>query len=177
MTEASAQRSPFDVVTTILRSTELSVEAANRLDAAYWRGIGQPDGHKPIKSISPEKIGLNLAGLYAADTAANVIAAMHYGLVDGKVQSFRYVQVLRDMANGDLDDLDMYILENACNLSWRAGQPLRDMSTEAYGRLGRDVNKQFNLLPDGQTQKDAVQGQEGARILIERIEEKELEPA
>lgn len=164
-------RSAFEVVSRIFRSIPLSVAAANAMDLAYAEGVGHPEYHAAdFGADQPQKVAENLAGLYAADTAANILAAYQYGVDrDGKVTEVSYVRCLEAIRGASLDATEKFIVKNAANATWRAGQPFRDITTKPLNRIERDVNMQFNLLPGDEEDKDLVQVQKGAEIILDAI--------
>lgn len=156
----------FQKISALFQSVAASVAAANVLDKAYADGVGQPDYHQPFTAESnPQMVAMNVAGLYAADTAANVLTMNAVGNADEEV----YKESLERIVNNDLDHEERYIVKNLANLAWRAGQPFRDIATKPLNRITRDVNAQFNTLPEDEQDKDLIQIREGARILLEEI--------
>jgi hypothetical protein len=162
-------RNVFAVVSQCFQSPDFAVKAANELGKAYAEGVNRPEDYTPYDASSPQKVAMDLAGLYAADTAANLIAAKAGALVDGKIDEDTYVKALESLAAGDLDDEERYIAKNAANATWRAGQPFRDIMNKPLSRITRDINQQFNTLPVDEEDKDLVQTKRGAELLLEAI--------
>ena len=163
----------FEKVSQLFRSIDSTVIAANILDKAYADGVGKPEYHTPFGADNPEKVAMAIAGLYAADTAANLLAMMERGLLpDGSVFSGSYYKALCRLAHNsdDLSPGEVYIVMNAANLSWRTGQPFRDISTKPLQRITREVNMQFNQLSKEEQIKDLVQIVAGAKILLDWID-------
>jgi hypothetical protein len=156
----------FEKVTALFQSIDEAIVVANKLDKAYADGTGHPEYHtKDFGLKDPQMIAMNLAGLYAADTAANLLCLTLYGQVTEKL----YVEALEALVAGDIDDTEAQIVKNLANLAWRAGQPFRDIATNPLGRITREINMQFNLLPPDEEDKDMIQVVEGAKILLEWI--------
>lgn len=154
----------FSLVGLLFRNVDAAVANANVLDKAYADAT-KPEYHTPFGVDSPEKVAMNQAGIYAADTAANMLAVDG----DGHVSEDDYVAALKRIAANDLSFQEKYVVKNAANLAWRAGQPFRDITTKPLNRITRDVNEQFNLLPEDEQDKDLVQTMTGAKLLLETI--------
>jgi hypothetical protein len=155
----------FEKVAQLFQSKERAVEVANRFDRAYYEGTGTRDGHVPFND--PEMVAMNLAGLYAADGAAALLA------LDGRlgaVEEDNYVNQLRRIAGGDLSDPEKAVVCLAANLTWRAGQPFRGITSDPLGRITRGVNQPWAALERDEQLKDLVQVQLGARIILENLE-------
>ncbi len=159
----------FSMVTKMFQSVNFSVAAANNADKAYADGTGNPQDHVPFGEDQPEKVAVNVAGVYAVDTAANIIAVRRYGLAGGRVHPDAYTTALEDIYNGNLDADERYVINNCANLSWRAGQPFRGITTAPLARITRPVNMQFNELPVHEQDKDMTQIQAGAAFLLEQL--------
>ncbi len=165
----------FGRVTRLFQSTDLAVAVANRFDLAYYEGIGKPDDFKPFGIESLQKVGENMAGLYATDSAANSLAALSTGLdAAGGVTEESYVAALERIRDNDLSDRERYILMQDANVAWRACQPFRDPK-DPLCRLKRPVNRQFNEQPAEEQFKDVVQLQAGAKMLLSYIENGSIE--
>lgn len=154
----------YEKVTAIFRSVESSVEAANILAKAYVDAVGKPEDYKPFGADNPEQVALNLAGLYAADTAANILSATRYG-----ASANAYLAALVNIRDNCLTRTEKYVVKNVANATWRAGQPFRDMATKPLNRISREVNMQFNQLPPDEMDKDLVQVQAAASFLLKEI--------
>lgn len=160
-------QSCFDKVTQLFQSVHLLVIAANRLAKAYARGVKHPEYYKSFGGGDPELVAINLAGLFAADTAANILAALSH---ERFTLEEAYIAALHRLAAMDLSDGERYIVMNLANLSWRTSQAFRDMKTAVpLNRLTQAINQQFNTLNPEEEEKDIVQIQEGAKILLEHI--------
>ena len=159
----------YKKISNLFQSIEKSVLAANRLAKAYAEGTGNPDWYTPFDQTEPQKVAMNLAGLYAADTAANVIAIMRAKQLKIKLDEKDYLNALKDIANNNLLPTETFVVQNLANLSWRAGQPFGDLAEDPLGKIKRGVNTQFNLLNWEEKQKDLIQVHEGAKILLEEI--------
>ena len=162
----------FSAVTALFQSIPKTVVAANRCDLAYNVGEKKPGAHVPFGTEEPQTVAQNSAGLYAADTSANLIAVLRHGFNDeGKVDEGDYTEALNAIATKSLNDQERFIAKNVANVAWRAGQPFRDIVKEPLGRITRPVNKQFNELPPSEEDKDLVQVVAGAKVLLELAEE------
>lgn len=155
----------FSLIGLMFRSVDAAVKNANALDKAYADGVGKPEQHNPFGLENPQAVAMNQAGVYAADTAANILAAD----ANGNVSEDDYVDALERISTNKLDSREKYVVKNCANLAWRAGQPFRDIGTQPLGRITRNVNEQFNLLPVDEQDKDLVQTQAGAKILLETV--------
>jgi hypothetical protein len=165
----------FSAVTALFQSIPKTVVAANLCDLAYNVGERKPGDHVPFTAESPQTVAQNSAGLYAADTSANLIAVLRHGFNDeGKVDEADYTEALEAIATKSLDEHERFIAKNEANLAWRSGQPFRDIVKEPLIRITRSVNRQFNELPPNEEDKDLVQVVEGAKILLELAEEENV---
>lgn len=158
----------YQSVTKLFQSVEAAVAVANRLDKAYAEGVGHPEYHTPFDVTNSQMVAMNLAGLYAADTYANLFVI---GCSDTGSAEDEYITVLETLAAGDLSRAEKQFAKNLTNLAWRSGQPFRDLATNPLNRITREVNMQFNLLSPDEEDKDLIQIQEGARILLEWIKQ------
>ncbi len=166
-TVAGMKTVKFAAVARLFQSIPSTVDAANRCERAYYVGENKPHEYVEFGADKPEAVAMAIAGLYAADTAANIIAAFRDGFNgEGKVDESAYTEALRAIATGDLDEFELYTAKNAANLSWRAGQPFRGIASKPLERLTRPINMQFNMLPSNEENKDLVQVVEGAKILL-----------
>lgn len=162
----------FERVSVIFQNVDLTVEVANLLDKAYAEGTGNPDWHSPFDASAPEKVAMNSAGLYAADTAANMLAMMS----SGEVTEESYVQALTELAvlgnpeaQPQVSDPKVFVALNAANLAWRAGQPFRDIGSKPLNRIGRSVNAQWTTLDKSEVAKDLIQVTTAARWLLAQL--------
>jgi hypothetical protein len=162
----SARSVVFAAISALFQSISASVAAANRLCKAHADGAGRPDYYMPYDGSNPQQVAMYLAGLYAADTSANILATM----APCATPEASYVDALRSIADGALDDDQKVIISNVANATWRAGQPFRDIADKPLQGITRDINIQFNELPANERNKDLVQVAEGAKILLEAIE-------
>jgi len=156
----------FERISLLFQSTEEAVRAANVLDKAYADATN-PEYHKPFGADNPQMVAMNLAGLYAADTAANLLALLNG---HGTVSEEAYEAVLLRIAENQLSVVEKYVVKNCANLAWRSGQPFRDITSKPLGRITREVNAQFNTLPVDEQDKDLVQVITGARLILKAIE-------
>lgn len=154
----------FQRISALFQSVDDAVRVANVLDKAYADAT-VPSYHTPFGADNPQMVAMNLAGLYAADTAANLLAAD----VNGAISEDAYVLALRRIMEKQLTLWERYLVKNCANLSWRSGQPFRDMASKPLGRITRDVNAQFNTLPVDEQDKDLVQICAGAQLLLEYL--------
>lgn len=167
------KKSIFEVINGIYQSIPKSVAAANRLDKAYWIDIGKPEEYKPFTiKDDPEKVAINLPGLYATIAAMNILTLRELDLHNGKTNEDGYVDTLQYIVEGgSLTYDEAYIVNTMANLAWRAQQPLRGLNTDKpLERITRDVNIDFNLLSPEEQAKDMAQIREGAKIILEAWE-------
>lgn len=158
----------FPRVNALFQSIEEAGRVANVLDKAYADATN-PTYHTPFTVESdPQKTAMNMAGLYAADTAANILVG-----AQGPVTEEAYLAALDRIARNDLNEFDKYLVKNCANLAWRAGQPFRDIGSKPLNRITRDVNAQFNTLPNDEQDKDLVQTCTGAKLLLEWLSKNE----
>jgi len=160
----------FEKISQLFQSTDVAVQVANLLDKAYADGTGNPDWYAEFGSDKPEQVAINLAGLYAADTAANLIARMR-GVVDedGYRNALKAVVEMGEMENPDFNRMEVFVALNCANLAWRAGQPFRGIEKDPLDRITRDVNAQFMTLPNNEVDKDLIQVTEAANFLLKMI--------
>lgn len=170
----------FGTVSDALQSVERAVDWANAAARAYHVGTGgDPTAYEPFGVEKPMEVAMNLAGAYAVDAAANIIAAQRMDTTQriaaqripvmphkSYVKSFEetYLQTICDIAHGNLGESERYIARNCANLAWRAGQPFRSLD-----RLARAVNAQFNTLPAAEIGKDDDQLRAAALKLLELL--------
>lgn len=157
----------FAVVAEVFQSIETAVVVANAFDKAYHDSVGQPDGYVPFTAeTNPQLVAMNQAGLYAADTAAHMLAINY----QDEITEENYVDALQQIASGSQIGTDYTLICLAANLAWRAGQPFRDMATKPFNRMGRAVNQPWASLSDEEKTKDFVQVQLGAQLLLSHID-------
>lgn len=157
--------SVFNKITGIFRSKKIAVKAANILNRAYAEGTGNPDLYCQFDESHPEKVAINVAGLYAADTAASIIALLR----SEKDVEKEYVKALEDIAQENLKNDEKLITNMCANLSWRAGVPFRDINSNPLNKIKREINMHFYLLSNDEKEKDLIQIVVGAKILLEEI--------
>lgn len=168
----SSTSSPFVAVTKLFQSTELAEKVANLFDRTYQEGIGKIEDYRSFTAVeNPQMVAMNLAGLYAADTAANMIGILRRHITNDHLFSEDdYVDIMRKIVDGNVTEDDHFAALQCANLAWRAGQPFRDIGTNPLNRITRNVNMQFNLLSEEEQGKDWVQIQTGAKIILNYIE-------
>ena len=155
--------SPFTVVADAFQSVAFSVASANAADLAYHTGVGNPSGHVPFTAEdNPQMVAMNIVGVYAADSAAHMLAINY----EGNLKEDTYVIYLHKIAEATLDRRQFAIVDLAANLAWRSGQPFRDMGDNPLGRIVRPVNSPWGALSQAERNKDRVQVQLGAQILL-----------
>ena len=165
--------SVFESLTRLFQSQELSLRAANHMNRAYYIGIGKPDEYKAYGLDQPQQVAMDLAGIYAADTAANNVGHKFRddGIETGYMRALELLAADEWSVLGSMDAT--YMVMNVANTTWRAGQPFRDMATNPLNRIGRTVNMQFNLLSAKEQYKDIVQIRAAARFLLDHIREQD----
>ncbi len=136
----------------LLQSPAYALEMASHLDAAYYRGLGQtpPPFLSPgeetatiAKSVTEEKIAINLAGFYAVESGLGVIAER---------TKETPVEILESIARGARSSDEMLLLARFANATWKAGQPFRSLS-----RITRANFIPAALLSEDDVKKDFVQ--------------------
>lgn len=158
----------FERVAKLFQSVEESTAFANALAKAYADGVGHPEYYTPFGADKPEDVAMNLAGLYAVDTTAAMIATLRYN--EGLTEK-TYVKSLEAIATGELNNDFIFIARNAANLAWRAGQPFRGITNSPLNRITRPVNTPFVLLPNNEVAKDDSQLQAAATQLLAIFED------
>ena len=149
---------------TLLQDPAFALEMASWLDAAYYKGQGQPvpDFLTPEdetavkeKSVAEEKIAMNLAGFYAVEAGLGV-------LVERTGES--PVAILTKIVDGTLAAEDMLLIARFANATWKAGQPFR-----ALERITRDAFIPAAMLSETELQKDFVQIVAASEKLLEKL--------
>lgn len=155
----------FDAITAAYQNITWSVKAANACEQAYAELTGGT--FTPFTEAEPQKVAMNLAGVYAADNAAQILAMQSNWFGGTAIKPKAYERVLEKIAAGRLSPVEMQVVRLMANATWRAGQPFRGLE-----RLTRDINVAFPLLKDldaVELQKDTVQIRTGAILLLEVI--------
>ena len=159
-----ARRAQLAKLEAVLRDTVFAQEMAAHLDAAYWRGVGQPAPPflKPeeetatvAKSVKEEKIAINLAGFYALEAGLGYLSER---------DDVEPVRVLQAIVGGRLDKADMLLLARFANATWKASQPFRSLA-----RVTRDNFRPAALLNAEELAKDYVQVTHAAAKLLEAM--------
>ena len=153
----------FQAVSHVFRTTALMLAAAHACANVYERSNGNPD---VTWDHTDPNFRLNVPGVVAADSAANIIAKSRHGVdADGNVSEEAHVEALKALAEWDLSESEAYDAENVANATWR---------TAVYGRpeerWGRPVNQSFNLLPLSEKAKDKDQLMAAAAYFLTQIE-------
>lgn len=155
----------IDTLKGLLQDPEFALEMASWLDAAYYKGQGQPvpdfltaeeESAVVEKSVAEEKIAMNLAGFYALEAGLGV-------LVERTGQS--PVAILTEIVNGTLPEEDMLLLARFANATWKAGQPFRSLD-----RITRDAFVPAAMLSDEELEKDFAQIIAAAEKLLEKMQ-------
>ena len=149
---------------TLLQDPAFALEMAQWLDAAYYKGQGQPvpdfvsaeeETAVKEKSVKEEKIAMNLAGFYAVEAGLGVLVER-----TGETPT----ALLTAIVDGTLPQEDMLLLARFANATWKAGQPFR-----ALERITRDTFIPAALLSDEELQKDFDQLRAAAEKLLEKL--------
>jgi len=149
----------------LLQDPEFALEMASWLDAAYYKGQGEPvpdfltEEDKTAvkeKSVAEEKIAMNLAGFYALEAGLGV-------LVERTGES--PTAILGKIVDGTLPEEDMLLLARFANATWKAGQPFR-----ALDRITRDAFIPAAMLSQAELEKDFVQIVAAAEKLLEKMQ-------
>ena len=161
----------FERVAKLFQSIEEGVTFANGMAKAYADGVGHPEYYTPFGVDKPEDVAMNLAGLYAVDTATAMIATVRY--CDG-LNEANYLLVLQSIVDNDLTKSELFLARNAANLAWRSGQPFRNIATKPLDRITRAVNIPFVLLPEDEVAKDDSQLHQAAQQLLAIFKEEKI---
>ena len=149
----------------LLQDPAFALEMASWLDAAYYKGQGEPvpdfltpedETAAKEKSVAEEKIAMNLAGFYALEAGLGVLAER-----TGESP----VAILTDIADGTLPEEDMLLLARFANATWKAGQPFRSLE-----RITRDAFIPVAILSDTELQKDFDQIIAASEKLLEKMQ-------
>ena len=149
----------------LLQDPDFALEIASWLDAAYYKGQGEPvpdfltEEDKTAvgeESVAEEKIAMNLAGFYALEAGLGVLA-------ERSGQS--PVEILTQIVDGNLPQEDMMLLARFANATWKAGQPFR-----ALDRITRDAFVPAAMLSDEELAKDFDQITAAAEKLLEKMQ-------
>lgn len=152
----------FNQVSQIVQSVDSSVKLANAAELAYHVGTGgDPKAFTPFTADEAQRVAMNLAGSYAVETAASVIAAKRNS---GLVTEEAFEKALRDMAEGKLLPTEQLVARLCANLAWKSGQPFRSLD-----RVTRAPMVDFNLLSEAEKTKDDDQIQTAAQTLLELL--------
>ena len=150
----------------LLRDPAFALDMAQSLDAAYYKGQGQPvpafvkpeeETATAPKIVKEEKIAINLAGFYAVEVGMGYLAER-----DKQTP----LDVLDAVANGTRPNADMLLLARFANATWKAGQPFR-----ALNRITRDTFGPAGLLTEVELKKDFVQIKAAAAKLVEKMQD------
>lgn len=151
---------------TLERDQVFAREMAEYLDAAYYKGLGQPvpaflkpeeESATNPKSVKDEKIAINLAGFYALEVGLTA-------LMD-RTPSATPVALLDAINKGTMSADDLNLLARFANATWKAGQPFRALS-----RITRDTFKPAALLSADDVAKDVTQIKAAAGLLAPLME-------
>lgn len=149
----------------LLQDPAFALEMAQWLDAAYYKGQGQPvpdfvsaeeETAVKEKSVKEEKIAMNLAGFYAVEAGLGVLVER-----TGETPT----AILTAIVEETLPQDDMLLLARFANATWKAGQPFR-----ALDRITRDTFIPAALLSDEELEKDFVQIRAAAEKLLEKLQ-------
>lgn len=148
----------------LLQDPEFALEMASWLDAAYYKGQGEPvpdfiapeDEDAVVeKSVAEEKIAMNLAGFYALEAGLGVLAER-----TGESPT----EILTEIVDGTRADEDMLLMARFANATWKAGQPFRSLE-----RITRDTFIPAAMLSDEELSKDYDQIIAASELLLEKM--------
>ncbi len=149
----------------LLQDPEFALEMASWLDAAYYKGQGEPvpdfiapedeDAVKE-KSVLEEKIAMNLAGFYAVEAGLGVLAER-----TGESP----VAILSEIVEGTRADEDMLLMARFANATWKAGQPFRSLD-----RITRDAFIPAAMLSQEELSKDYDQIIAASELLLDKMQ-------
>lgn len=161
--------SVFEKVTALFQDEDAALAFANIADAAYLASQGKVA--RPFGVDQYGKIMQNLAGLYAADAAAQLVVLLWYGAQGLSEQ--RYVKTLEELASGTVwGDANRMVGDLTANLAWRSGQPFLGLT-----RLKRPINKHFSLLTPEERETDRLQIKVGAQFILDWLKQSETTAA
>jgi hypothetical protein len=149
----------------LLQDPEFALEMASWLDAAYYKGQGEPvpdfiapeDEDAVVeKSVAEEKIAMNLAGFYALEAGLGVLAER-----TGESPT----EILTEIVDGTRADEDMLLMARFANATWKAGQPFRSLE-----RITRDTFIPAAMLSDEELSKDYDQIIAASELLLEKMQ-------
>lgn len=156
----------LQIIDSLLKSAEYSMEMAKTLDAAYHEGVGD----KPVdfllpgedtaiirKNLKEEKTATSLAGFYATECGVNYLAV--------KTQK-KPTDILQAIADKTIDSASVSLLNRFANATWKAGQPFRDIK-----RITRSAFTVFNFLPADEVEKDFIQINSAAAKLLSAMQD------
>ncbi len=144
-----------------IQSVKGSVALANAAAKAYHVGTGNdPETYEAFEADKPVDVAMNLAGSYAVQSATGLIMMMR----EGKATELGFEQVLRDMAEGKLNEKEKLVARLCANLAWKSGQPFRSLE-----RVTRSPMVDFSLLPEEEQIKDDDQIRAAAKTLLELV--------
>lgn len=147
----------FDTVTKLFQDLDATVEFANLTHATYQRAKGEPV--TTFGADDQDAVARNIAGLYAADAAAQLLVLQKYG-ADG-LTATHYVDALEGLIGDKLGKTSWATAELAANLAWRSGQPFRGLD-----RLQRSINKSFTSLTAQERESDRDKIKDGAKFIL-----------
>ncbi|MEK7649038.1 MAG: hypothetical protein AAB400_03965 [Patescibacteria group bacterium] len=151
----------FQIISTLIQSVEGSVGLANMAALAYHVGTGNdPATYQEFGVDKPIDVAMNLAGSYAVQTAASLIANQR----NGEVTEYGYEKAIHDLASDNLTDSEKRIARQCANLAWKVGQPFRSLD-----RVTRAPMVDFNLLPEEEKIKDDDQIRAAAQEFVRHI--------
>lgn len=142
----------LDSLQNIITDPKFQVKVANACDKAYTIGTGNPGWYSEFTSEDSEKLAINLAGLTSVVAGLSVIALLR----DCKLEDI-FIDILSDIVSDNIANDDDKILLNLANLSRNAQQPMR----ERFDKINI-----FDLLPQDEAEKDMIQIQTSAAILL-----------
>ncbi len=157
--------SQLETLKQLLQDPAFALEMASWLDAAYYKGQGEPvpdfltpedEAAVKEKSVAEEKIAMNLAGFYALEAGLGVLTERTGESPEA---------ILTEIVNGTLPEEDMLLLARFANATWKAGQPFRSLE-----RITRDAFIPAAILSDTELQKDFDQIVAASEILLEKMQ-------
>jgi hypothetical protein len=145
----------------LIKSSTHQLALANMCDKAYAVGTGNPDWYTPFGADKSEMVAQNMAGPLAVNSAIGIIATLRQLPTEGNV-----VEILGDIAKGNVTETERNVLHRVANATWAAGQPFRT-DKGPLGRAG-GVNV-FDLLDEVEVAKDWHQIQAAANYLFAEL--------
>lgn len=153
-------KSQWEAIQILIQDREFVTEMAARLDAAYYRGIGEKvpvflDSAAQMKTMEKdpleEKIAINIAGFYALESGLSYLA---------ESQATPPSEILEAISKDSLSPNHKNLFLRLANATWKAGQAFRGLD-----KIKKDNFIPFDLLDKEEVEKDWVQIKMSAELV------------